>query len=76
MKLINFTILVILLLSNTCFGQHRQRLELNDLTKLNLNGMVKSLIHTDYNPTKLEDTVNITIDHFILAPNNYKSEFN
>lgn len=38
--------------------------------------MVKSLIHTDYNPTKLEDTVNITIDHFILAPNNYKSEFN
>ena len=68
--------LLYLLYTLTAFGQHRQRLNSTDLERFNLKDSVKSYSHIDYRPFLAKDSLNdLRIDDFVLAPNNYKIEF-
>ncbi|WP_452218339.1 hypothetical protein [Lacinutrix undariae] len=70
-------ILILLLFTITAFGQHRQRLNSTDIERFGLEGKIKSYSHIDYQPFLEKDSLNdLKIDDFILAPNNYKIEFN
>jgi len=69
-------IILFLLFSITAFGQHKHRLNSNDLERFNLKGSVKSYSHIDYQPFFEKDSLNaLRIDNFFLKPNNYKIEF-
>lgn len=66
-----YLLIILSLTSTLSFAQHRQRLMMNDLNRLGLKGEVESLTHIDYQPIEQDDTSQLEIDHFILAPNNY-----
>ena len=70
-------ILILILFTVTAFGQHRQRLNSTDLERFGLMGKVKSYSHIDYQSFLEKDSLkDLRVDNFILAPNNYKIEFN